>query len=83
MITRRRIVDHLRRRKPDERLRKSSESADTSTGTDTIHRLPDPASVKFETFWAEEWQKNLVDVAIERVKSKSVRSSTRSSTSTY
>ena len=70
MITRRRIVDHLRRRKPDERLRKSPWSADTSTGTDTIHRVPDPASVEFETVWAEEWQKNLVDVAIERVKAQ-------------
>jgi RNA polymerase sigma factor (sigma-70 family) len=68
VITRRRIIDHLRRRKPDELQRRSPGSADISTSTDTIHRLPDPASVEFETVWAEEWQKNLVDVAIERVK---------------
>jgi RNA polymerase sigma-70 factor (ECF subfamily) len=68
MITRRRIVDHLRRRKPEELLRASRPPGDTSTGTDTIHRVPDPADVEFETVWSEEWQKNLVDVAIERIK---------------
>ena len=68
MITRRRIVDHLRRRKPEELLRASRPPGDTSTGTDTIHRVADPAKVEFETVWSEEWHKNLVDIAIERVK---------------
>jgi RNA polymerase sigma-70 factor (ECF subfamily) len=67
-ITRRWIIDHLRCRKPDERMRASRSPADTSTGTDTIHSLPDAASTDFESVWSEEWQKNLVDVAIGRVK---------------
>ena len=67
-ITKRRIVDHFRRRKPEELLRASRPTGDDSTGTDTIHNLPDPASIEFETVWSEEWHKNLVDIAIERVK---------------
>jgi RNA polymerase sigma factor (sigma-70 family) len=68
VITRRRIVDHIRRRRPDELRRQSRAPSDLTTSTDAIDRLPDPASVELEALWSEEWQKNLVDVAIERVK---------------
>ncbi len=30
--------------------------------------MPDPASLQLDTVWEEEWQKNLLDAAIERVK---------------
>ena len=30
--------------------------------------LPDPATTTLEGIWNEEWQKNLVDVALERVR---------------
>jgi RNA polymerase sigma-70 factor (ECF subfamily) len=69
-ITRRRIVDHLRRRKPEEARRKHPGGPDPSTDTDTVGRIVDPASVELETIWSEEWKKNLVDVAIERVKAQ-------------
>lgn len=69
-ITRRRIVDHLRRRKPEEARRKHPGGPGTSTDTDTVGRIVDPASVELETIWSEEWKKNLVDVAIERVKAQ-------------
>jgi RNA polymerase sigma factor (sigma-70 family) len=69
-ITRRRIVDHLRRRKPEEVRRKHQGSPGTSSDTDTLDRIVDPASVELETIWSEEWKKNLVDVAIERVKAQ-------------
>jgi RNA polymerase sigma factor (sigma-70 family) len=69
-ITRRRIVDHLRRRKPEELLRRPRTDARTSTGTDTLGRIADPASVDLEAIWSEEWKKNLVDVAIERIKAQ-------------
>ena len=32
--------------------------------------MPDPSAVDLEAIWAEEWQKNLVDIAIERVKAR-------------
>lgn len=70
LITRRRIIDHLRLRKPDPPRRKASADAPTATGTDTLHRVPDPAGGELDAIWAEEWQKNLVDIAIERIKTQ-------------
>jgi RNA polymerase sigma-70 factor (ECF subfamily) len=66
LITRRRIVDHFRRRTKVKR-RPISSSEDTSR-TDTVARVPDPASLELDAVWDEEWRKNLVDAAIERVK---------------
>jgi len=66
LITRRRIVDHFRRR-TDPNLRHTPACDDTSR-TDLIDRVPDPASLDLDTVWEEEWQKNLLDAAIERVK---------------
>lgn len=66
MITRRRIVDHHRRR---TKLRKETlETEDATTGTDPIARVADPASLAPDDLWAEEWRKNIADTAIERVK---------------
>jgi RNA polymerase sigma-70 factor (ECF subfamily) len=70
LITRRRIIDHLRLRKPDRPQRRASSDAPTATGTDTLHRIPDPAGGELDAIWAEEWQKNLVDIAIERIKAQ-------------
>lgn len=68
LVTRRRIIDHLRLRKPDRPNFESPSGDATETGTDPLHRLPDPVSVDLDAIWAEEWRKNLVDLAIERVK---------------
>lgn len=66
LITRRRIVDHFRRR---TKLKKQPlPSADDTSRTSTVARVPDPASLELDSVWDEEWQKNLVDTAIERVK---------------
>ena len=66
LITRRRIIDHFRRR-TDPKLRHAPTGDDTS-GTDSIARVPDPASLDLDSVWEEEWQKNLLDAALERVK---------------
>lgn len=66
LITRRRIVDHFRRR---TKLQKQPlTSAGDTSRTDTVARVPDPASLEIDAVWDEEWRKNLVDAAIERVK---------------
>ncbi len=68
LITRRRIIDHFRRR---TKMKSGSVAAsDDTTRTDTIARVPDPASLELDSVWDEEWRKNLVDAAIERVKEK-------------
>jgi len=66
LITRRRIIDHFRRR-TKVKGRPAASSDDTSR-TDTVARVPDPASLELDSVWDEEWRKNLVDAAIERVK---------------
>jgi RNA polymerase sigma factor (sigma-70 family) len=67
LITRRRIIDHFRKR-TDPKLLATPQSSDETTRTDPIARVPDPASLKLDAVWEEEWQKNLLDAAIERVK---------------
>jgi RNA polymerase sigma factor (sigma-70 family) len=67
LITRRRIIDHYRKR-TDPKDRPSPWDRDGTSRTDTINRVPDPASLKLDSVWEEEWQKNLLDAAIERVK---------------
>jgi RNA polymerase sigma-70 factor (ECF subfamily) len=66
IITRRRISDHLRKeyRKPA----KHDDSQEPSSGTATIHKLPDETEAKIDQMWDEEWRKNLLDAAIGRVK---------------
>lgn len=66
LITRRRIVDHFRRR--TDLKKRSLPTADDTSRTDTVARVPDPASLELDSVWDEEWRKNLVDAAIERVK---------------
>ena len=67
LITRRRSIDHFRKR-TDPKVRPSPRVRDGTSRTDTIARVPDPASLKLDSVWEEEWQKNLLDTAIERVK---------------
>jgi RNA polymerase sigma factor (sigma-70 family) len=63
-----RIHDQLRKRQPGNGRQRHQ--SPTSTGTGTVERLPDPAGVGLEATWDEEWEKNLMEAAIERVKKK-------------
>ena len=40
----------------------------TTTRTSTIERIPDPGGFDLEAEWDREWEKNIFDAAIERVK---------------
>ena len=65
-ITRRRIIDHFRKRSaPKVPL---PQNADDTSRADSLANLADPASVDLDSVWDSEWQKNLLDAAIERVK---------------
>ncbi len=68
-ITRCRITDQLRKRMPRNDCRQVP-AADDTKRTDAIERLPDPNSVAPGDIWDAEWEKNLMDVAIARVKNK-------------
>src|SRR5439155_4522438 len=40
----------------------------TSTATNRLEQMPDPASLNLDTFWEAEWEGNLLSAAITKVK---------------
>jgi RNA polymerase sigma factor (sigma-70 family) len=80
-LTRWRIIDQMRKRKCGmqfSELDRSGERyelpprgdphADETSRTATVERVPDPDALELEAIWNEEWGKNLLDAAAERVK---------------
>ncbi len=65
-ITRWRIADQFRKRAPAERQRPKRD--DSRRGTATIDRVPD--GFDLDAAWEEEWQRNVLAAALERVKRK-------------
>lgn len=65
LITKRRIADQFRKR---SRFIQQTPGAKDTSRTATVERVPDPANFDLETAWNEEWERNLMDVAMERVK---------------
>jgi RNA polymerase sigma factor (sigma-70 family) len=64
-----RITDQLRKRqKSIQSLMRGTQGS--STGTAEIDRLPDPAGLRLESAWSEEWEQTLMDAAIARVKKR-------------
>src|SRR5258706_15052407 len=64
LITRRRIADQFRKR---ARFPKPLRS-DETTRADPMERIADPAASSLEALWDENWEKNLMDVAMQNVK---------------
>jgi len=64
-----RIMDQFRKRQRALELM-HQRSDDASTGTSVISRVADPAGMALESQWDEEWEANLLEAAIERVKRK-------------
>ncbi len=66
-VTRLRILDQLRRRQPAFQQAPAGDA--DSQRTATVERVPDPsAGAQQDAAWDEEWERNLVDAAMERVK---------------
>ncbi len=65
-ITRWRIADQFRKRKPGDAGPSHSDRDEARTRT--IDRIADPAGFDLETVWDEEWRKNVMKAAITRVK---------------
>jgi RNA polymerase sigma factor (sigma-70 family) len=63
-LTRWRILNQLKKRLPHN----ASDTKSDNGGTSTLDRQPDPATLDLTAYWNEEWQKNLIDAAIEKVK---------------
>jgi len=65
-MTRWRITDQLRKRGPFVAGHDSSEA--TSTRTRTVDKVVDPAGRELDALWEAEWEKNLLDAAMVKVK---------------
>jgi RNA polymerase sigma-70 factor (ECF subfamily) len=66
---------HTSQWKISDQLRKRQREAgafgrrhETTTRTSTVGRIPDPAGFDLEAIWDREWQRNIFDAAIEKVK---------------
>jgi RNA polymerase sigma factor (sigma-70 family) len=66
-ITRWRIADQFRGRGS---VQTQCRHLNSDCKTATIERLPDPNAVDLDALWEGEWQKNLFEAAITRVKKK-------------
>ena len=66
-ITRWRINDQLRKRKRDAAPRKPSHDA-TTVDTELIESVPDPVGNELDRVWDQEWEKNIIDIALENIK---------------
>jgi len=67
-LTRWRILDQLRKRQAGDVYRQHN--THTSTRTATIERVPDPKGLQLEATWNDEWERNLLEAAVQRVKRK-------------
>lgn len=68
LITRRRITDYFR--KQGRRLEGVPQPEDPVTGTGVIDRVPDPRGIDLEALWEREWEQNLTEAAMQRVKNR-------------
>lgn len=68
VVTRSRISEFLRREKALSPARRQP----PSTGTDTppLEELPDPAGDRLDEVWQREWEENLIETALRRVRAK-------------
>ncbi len=65
-MTRWRITDQLRKRGPFAASHPAFE--DTATGTRTVDKVADPAVPDLDALWDAEWEKNLLEAAMAKVK---------------
>jgi RNA polymerase sigma factor (sigma-70 family) len=68
-VTRRRIVDQLRKRPPPGVILQST-SGDETTATPLVEQIPDPTSLNWEAAWEQEWEQSLLDAAIDHVRER-------------
>jgi RNA polymerase sigma factor (sigma-70 family) len=66
-LTQWRIVDQFRKRQKGIKQQSPASDADE---VDAIANVVDPAASKLETAWNEEWERNLLEAAVEKVKAQ-------------
>jgi RNA polymerase sigma-70 factor (ECF subfamily) len=72
-MTRWRILDHFRKLGNERKNfahHPQADPAGSTPRTATVDRIPDPRGDGISAVWEEEWQKNLLEAALERVKER-------------
>jgi RNA polymerase sigma-70 factor (ECF subfamily) len=67
-LTRWQVNRQLRKKYQDARLPRHQPRTSTSTRTGTVERVPAPDNLSFEEVWEEEWEQNLLELALQRVR---------------
>jgi RNA polymerase sigma factor (sigma-70 family) len=68
LIVRRRVIDHLRRAKTRQAVQ--TEALSVMDLASLAEGIPDPAGQVVDELWDDEWNRNLADAALERVKQR-------------
>lgn len=63
-----RVIDQLRKRQPLNFKHRVRTDSSTTTGTDTVDGIADPAGQSLDQHWEAEWRKNLREAALDNVK---------------
>lgn len=53
-----------------EKRASESFAASDETGTATVNRVPDPASLDLDRAWGDEWEQHIMRLALEKVKTQ-------------
>src|SRR5688572_10986477 len=67
-LTRWRIADQFRKRGTPGQWFGSAADKSSDTSTDALERIPDPGGLVLESVWQVEWEKHVLDAALDRVK---------------
>ena len=67
-LTRKRIVDQLRKRNPADAA--DRRHADERAAISAIEQAPDYTATDLEAIWEEEWQTNLLEAALEKIRAR-------------
>jgi len=67
-LARWRVADQMRKRL--DNLRVVEANADSGSQTSVLNRVPDPASLNLDALWNENWQRNIAEIALSRLKNQ-------------
>lgn len=65
-----RILSQFRKRQKKQVEEPQGQSTETSEGTSLINRVPDPDSLKIDEMLMEEWKREMLEAATQRVKTQ-------------
>ena len=67
-MTRWRITEQLRKRVPVAEFSARANESTTSSESNPVDQMPDPASLNLDAVWEAEWEDNLLSAALAKIK---------------